>query len=87
MVGTQWDLTPTTELRAAYTTLTAQGVANDATHLALGVVHSLSKRTALYANWAQVDNKGTGVRFGVGLAPKTAGGSSSGFDAGIRHSF
>jgi len=87
MVGTQWDVSARTELRAAYTTLTAQGVANDATHLALGVVHSLSKRTALYANWAQVDNKGTGVRFGVGLAPKTAGGSSSGFDAGIRHSF
>ena len=87
MVGTQWDLSAKTELRAAYTTLTAKGVANDATHLALGVVHTMSKRTALYATWARIDNEGTGVRFGVGLAPKTAGGASSGFDLGIRHSF
>ena len=87
MVGTQWDLSSKTELRAAYTTLTAKGVANDATHLALGVVHTMSKRTALYATWARIDNEGTGVRFGVGLAPKTAGGTSSGFDLGIRHSF
>ena len=70
-----------------YTTRTATGVANDATHLALGVVHALSKGTALYATWARIDNEGTGVRFGVGLAPKTAGGASSGFDLGIRHSF
>jgi predicted porin len=87
MVGTQWDLTAVTELRAAYTTLTASGVANDANHLALGVVHALSKRTALYANWARIDNEGVGVRFNVGLAPKTAGGTSSGFDLGVRHNF
>ncbi|MEI6028728.1 MAG: porin [Betaproteobacteria bacterium] len=87
MVGTQWDLTPTTELRAAYTTLAAKGVASDASHIALGVVHALSKRTALYGNWARIDNKGTGNQFGVGLKATAAGGNSSGFDAGIRLSF
>jgi len=39
------------------------------------------------ASWVHVDNKGKGVGFGVGLAPKTAGGSRRGVDLGIRYSF
>lgn len=87
MLGTQWDVSAQGELRLAYTTLKARGVANDASHLALGYVHNLSKRSALYATAARIDNKGTGRRFNVGLAPVSPGGSSTGLEAGVRHSF
>lgn len=87
MLGTQWQLGDRGELRVAATTLKARQVASDARHLALGYVHDLSRRTALYANWARIDNRGSGMRFHVGLAPTTPGGSSSGVDLGLRHSF
>lgn len=87
MLGTQWSVSAQGEVRFAYTTLKASRVASDATHLALGYVHDLSKRTVLYATVAQIDNKGTGTRFNVGLAPTSAGGKSSGLDIGLRHSF
>lgn len=87
MLGTQWQLGDQGELRLALTTLKAERVASDARHIALGYVHDLSKRTALYATWARIDNRGTGTRFNLGLAPTTPGGASSGFDLGLRHSF
>lgn len=86
MVGTQWRLGPG-ELRFAHTRLKASGVANDATHNAIGYVYDLSKRTALYTNFAVLDNKGTGRAFDVGIAVTTPGGKSKGFEAGIRHAF
>ena len=88
MVGTQWTV-GTGEVRFAYTTLTADKVANDANQWAIGYVHNLSKRTALYTNYSQVKNKGTGKQFtvGGGNGVTDAGGSSSGFEAGVRHSF
>jgi len=60
--------------------------------LALGYVHNLSKRTALYATVARVKNSDTTVLVpqsttaGVtaGLAPNAR---STGYDIGIRHSF
>lgn len=87
MVGTQWQVTAQGELRLAYTRLKARGVASDADHIAVGYMHDLSKRTALYANWARIDNKDLGTRFNVGQAPTTPGGSSSGFDLGMLHRF
>lgn len=56
---------------------------------ALGYVHNLSKRTALYATYAQVRNTGgaaNSVMPGAAGAPR-ANGSSSGIDLGLRHSF
>jgi predicted porin len=61
---------------------------------ALGYVHNLSKRTALYATAAYVKNKdneqyGSGLAVSgtyaasAGMVPKT----SFGYDLGIRHSF
>ncbi|MGM9480085.1 porin [Roseateles sp. NT4] len=87
MIGGQWQVGVQDEIRFAYTTLDAKNVASDATHLALGWVHDLSKRTALYANVARIDNKAAGVRFNVGIAPTQPGGNSSGVEAGVRHSF
>ena len=63
--------------------------ANDATMLAIGYQYSLSKRTALYTQYAHISNKGT-ARFAAPGGPAgliDAGSSSSGFEAGIRSSF
>jgi predicted porin len=87
MVGTQWQVSAQGEIRFAYTQLNARNVASDATHVALGYVHDLSKRTALYGNVARIDNKPPGVRFNVGLAPTVPGGDSGGVEVGVRHSF
>jgi predicted porin len=86
MLGTQIDVGDG-QVRFGYTQLEARGVANDAEHIALGYLHNLSKRTALYANLARVDNDGTGRSFGVGLAPVTPGGASKGLEVGLRHTF
>jgi predicted porin len=88
MVGTQYKL-GTGEVRFAYTTLKADKVANDATQWAVGYVHDLSKRTALYANYSQLSNDGTGTRFTVGGGNNTTtpGGGSTGYEFGVRHSF
>jgi predicted porin len=88
MVGTQYKL-GTGEVRFAYTTLKADKVANDATQWAVGYVHDLSKRTALYANYSQLSNDGVGTRFTVGGGNNTTtpGGGSTGYEFGVRHSF
>ena len=92
MVGTQWTV-GVGEVRFAYTMLKADGFTSanvkDANQIAIGYVHNLSKRTALFTNYSQVSNKGTGKQFNVGggNGVTDAGGSSSGFEAGVRHSF
>jgi predicted porin len=63
----------------------------DASMLAIGYVYDLSKRTALYAHYAVIDND-TGVRYVVpGGKDRTAnnatGFGSQGMEFGIRHSF
>jgi predicted porin len=60
---------------------------DDADQFAIGYVHNLSKRTAVYATYARVNNKGNGVAFNNGRATTDLGGSTDGFDLGIRHSF
>ena len=58
-----------------------------ASKLALGYVHHLSKRTALYATYAYVRNS-HGAAFTVGGGPTaTADHAVSGQNLGIRHSF
>ena len=88
MVGTQYNVR-TGQVRFAYTQLKATGVANDATQVAVGYVHDLSKRTALFTNYSVVNNKGTGKQFtvGSGNSVTTPGGTSTGYEFGIRHSF
>jgi predicted porin len=86
LVGVAWDVGPG-EFRAEYARLKARGVASDATHTAVGYVYNLSKRTAIYTDYAIVDNKGTGTEFDVGIPVTAPGGSSRGFELGIRHTF
>ena len=75
------------QIRVAYSTLSAKGVANDANHLALGYVHNLSKRTAVYGHYARISNKNNGTAFDLGQGVTRAGGSSTGYEFGIRHTF
>ncbi len=64
--------------------------ADDANQIAVGYVYNLSKRTALYGTASRIKNKGA-ADFRVGNtsnAPgSAAGGTSSGVEAGLRHSF
>lgn len=64
--------------------------------LALGYVHNLSKRTALYATLARVNNRNDAAYTGTLSSAITTGGSvsysgiprsSTGYDFGIRHAF
>ena len=58
---------------------------------AIGYQYPLSKRTMLYGSYAYIDNSGSlnlGVANGSLLGPTpVAGGSASGVDIGIRHTF
>jgi predicted porin len=77
-------------IRASYVNARAEGGtidANDASQLALGYVHNLSKRTALYTTVARVNNKGAAT-FAVASSPAlVAGKDSTGYEFGIRHAF
>ena len=60
--------------------------------LALGYVHNLSKRTALYTTYSRLNASGAGAVASMGLsstAVAATGGSvsASGYDIGVRHSF
>lgn len=82
-------------IKATYGKVAADGTANDATQAAVGYVHDLSKRTALYTHFSKISNE-TGARYsvaggGAGGAPAFGGPSnkpsSTGYEFGVRHSF
>lgn len=76
-------------IRASYSTVKAKVSGDDpkANKFALGYVHNLSKRTALYATVAHISNKdGANITVSGNLAT-TATKSSTGYDFGIRHAF
>jgi len=55
---------------------------------AIGYLHNLSKRTAVYTNYARISNEAGGeVFFANGRAATQVGGDTSGFEVGIRHGF
>jgi predicted porin len=60
---------------------------NDAMLFGVGYVYEMSKRTALYATYGRVSNDGQANYLVSGGLTPTAGGRSSGIEAGIRHSF
>jgi predicted porin len=61
--------------------------ANDARHFGVGYVYNLSRRTALYATAARINNESRASFAIPGGPTQVAGRSSTGFDAGFRHSF
>jgi len=77
------------EIKLAYSTYKVDlngGNEPEAKKWAIGYVHNLSKRTAVYATYAHVNNDG-GASVSLGGSLTGAGDSSSGVDVGLRHSF
>jgi predicted porin len=75
------------EIRAAYSQYETDAAGDPRTRkLAIGYVHNLSKRTALYATYARVRNNG-GAAQALNGAVTGVNSSSNGYDLGIRHSF
>ena len=75
------------EIRLAYSTYKNNLAGDPKTNkIALGYVHNLSKRTALYATYARVKNSG-GAAQALGGSTTAANSNSTGYDFGIRHSF
>lgn len=78
------------EVRVSYSQYRQEFAASDnrARKLALGYVHNLSRRTAVYTTYARLNNRGGAfATVTQGAGSPAANGSSSGFDVGLRHSF
>jgi predicted porin len=74
-------------LRAAISRYRTDAGTHPATRkLAIGYVHNMSKRTALYATVARVNNGG-GASAALNGATTGANRSSTGLDIGVRHTF
>ncbi len=54
---------------------------------AVGADYNLSKRTALYATYAAIDNTNTNFTVLANASPLTRGNNSSGGQVGVRHTF
>ncbi|MES2243251.1 MAG: porin [Pseudomonadota bacterium] len=75
------------EIRASYSTYkTNAATTPKSKKIALGYVHNLSKRTALYTTFARVTNSG-GASQALNGAVTAANARSTGYDFGIKHSF
>jgi predicted porin len=60
----------------------------DASQIAVGYQYDLSKRTAIYANFARISNDGSAnYTIGGGVAGQIAGKDSTGIEFGVRHTF
>lgn len=79
------------EIRVAYSRYDIANSANDFNKFAVGYVHNLSKRTALYTTYARVSNKGAQTASvsnnGLSAGAAAAGGGSTGYEFGVRHAF
>lgn len=62
---------------------------DDSARLAIGYVHDLSKRTAIYTTVSRITNKGAARSSVLGAAPAgmLGGENSSGYEVGLRHVF
>ena len=78
------------EFRASYSKGNAAGAgtdADDSTLFGLEYIYNLSKRTALYTQYGRLKNSGAALAT-VGAGPaNVAGGTSTGYGAGVRHMF
>lgn len=76
------------QVRATYShsKVTINGTTPQAGKLALGYVHNLSKRTAVYATGAYLSNK-DGASYALNGSSTAKNASSKGLDFGVRHTF
>jgi len=90
-LGASYPITPALTLDGQWLTLRYKGADDyDATLLAARLAYSLSKRTALYAQVGHIRNdrlSAVSVSGGAAGSNPAAGGSQSGVNLGIRHSF
>lgn len=77
-----------TVLRASYNQMDGGGSINnrEARAINLGAHYNLSRRTAIYAIYADISNTNTAFTVASG-SPLSAGRDSSGYEFGLRHSF
>lgn len=76
-----------TDFKVSYSSYDTNALGDPRTNkIALGLVHNLSKRTAAYATYAHVDNRGSATT-GLNGAVTAPGSNSDGFDIGLKHSF
>ncbi|MBV5293880.1 MAG: porin [Curvibacter lanceolatus] len=79
------------ELRASVGRYDTSGNNADWTKVSLGYGYNLSKRTQLYTSYGHISNKAGAQRAiniqGLGAAGTTLGGTSSGYEVGMRHFF
>jgi predicted porin len=79
-----------TDFRASYQKTDGKGDTGwnkDATQIAAGAIHNLSKRTALYGTFSRISNSNNGAFSHSGQRPAVAGGKSTAYEAGVRHNF
>lgn len=78
-------------LKASYVKASGSSDSVGAKQFAFGYQYDLSKRTALYATYSSLNNDGnstTGANFVVNAGgAMTRGATSTGYNAGVRHSF
>lgn len=79
------------EVRAAFSRYDLKNSSNDWRKWGLGYVYNLSKRSALYAQYAHVSNKGLQTipvsNNGLSAGNAVPGRNSTGYEFGIRHIF
>jgi predicted porin len=82
-------------LKFSYGKASADVTSREATQIAVGYVHDLSKRTALYGTYASISNE-AGARFAVAGTPAAGAPAftgtdnkpkSTGIEVGVRHTF
>ena len=79
-----------TDFRASYHKTDGKGDTGwnkDATQIAAGAIHHLSKRTALYGTFSRISNSNNGAFSHVATVPSRAAGKSTAYEAGVRHNF
>jgi predicted porin len=92
-VGAFVPVGPSGTFKVSFTSAQANGSAEalagvgDATQIAVGYIHDLSKRTALYGTASRVTNKGKAIVAVSGSPTIGAGGDNGGIEVGIRHTF
>jgi predicted porin len=75
------------ELRASLIDVDVAQSTKDGRQWAVGYIHHLSKRTAVYTTYARVQNRGNGTLFHNGRPTTVPGGGTAGLDVGLRHAF
>lgn len=94
LIGTVVNVGTAGKVKLSYDRANASGAGtdnNDATLIGLGYEHSLSKRTSVYANYAQIKNKEEGTatyQVGTANGQSVGGGKkSTGYEFGVKHTF